>query len=133
VLIAARPSRDQDHDRARRIANAFDAGDLPTGIVLSDVLEEILDYLQARSTPAVAVETLDAVIESRGFELVYTPKADFVAGRSLFRTHDRLSLTDGVIAASMDRRGIEYLHSFDDGFDSVGGVTRLVTAANPFE
>jgi len=100
---------------------------------LSDVLEEVLNYLQARSTHAVAVETLDALIESRGFELVYTPKADFDAGRSLFRAYDRLSLTDGVIAASMDRRGIEYLYSFDDGFESVEGVTRLVTAENPFE
>jgi predicted nucleic acid-binding protein len=133
VLIAARLSRDQDHDRGRVIANALDRGDLPTAVVLSDVLEEVLNYLQARSTHDVAVETLDALIESRGFELVYTPKADFDAGRSLFRTHDRLSLTDAVIAASMDRQGIEYLYSFDDGFDSVEGITRLVTAENPFE
>jgi predicted nucleic acid-binding protein len=133
VLIAARLSRDQDHDRGREIANALDRGDLPTAVVLSDVLEEVLNYLQARSTHPVAVETLDALIESRGFELVYTPKADFDAGRSLFRTYDRLSLTDAVIAASMDRMGIEYLYSFDDGFDSVEGITRLVTAENPFE
>ncbi|MEF8903683.1 MAG: PIN domain-containing protein [Haloarculaceae archaeon] len=133
VLIAARLSRDQDHERGREIANAFDRGNLPTALVSSDVLEEMLNYLQARSTHAVAVETLDALIESRGFELVYMPKADFDAGRSLFRAYDRLSLTDGVIAASMDRRGIEYLYSFDDGFDSVKGITRLVTAENPFE
>jgi len=77
VLIAARLSRDQDHDQGREMANAFDRGELPTAIVLSDVLEEVLNYLQARSTHAVAVETLDALIESRGFELVYTPKTDF--------------------------------------------------------
>jgi predicted nucleic acid-binding protein len=68
-----------------------------------------------------------------GFELVYTPKTDFDAGRSLFGAYDRLSLTDAVIAASMDRRGIEYLYSFDDGFDGVEGVTRLVTTENPSE
>ena len=133
VLIAARLSRDQDHERGREIANAFDRGDLPTAVVLSDVLEEVLNYLQARSTHSVAVETLDALIESRGFELVYTPKADFDVGRSLFRRYERLSLTDAVIAASMGRLEIEYLYSFDDGFDGVDGITRPVTVENPFE
>lgn len=93
----------------------------------------MLNYLQARSTHAVAVETLDALVESRGFELVYTPKADFDAGRSLFRAYDRLSLTDAVIAASVEGSGIEYLYSFDDDFDGVEGVIRLATAENPFE
>ena len=93
VLIAARLSRDQDHDQAREMANAFDRGELPTAIVSSDVLEEVLNYLQARSTHAVAVETLDALVESRGFEHVFTPKTDFDAGRSLFGAYDRLSLT----------------------------------------
>jgi predicted nucleic acid-binding protein len=29
VLIAARLSRDQDHDQGREMANAFDRGELP--------------------------------------------------------------------------------------------------------
>lgn len=133
VLIAARLSRDQDHDRGREIAEAFDQGELPTAYVLSDVLEEVLNYLEARSTHRIAVETLDALIESSGFDVAYTPKRDFDAGRSLFRKHEQLSLTDAVIAASMQRQDLEYLYSFDDGFDAIDGIARITTTENPFD
>lgn len=133
VIIAARLARDQDHDRGRALATAFDSGELPTAIVLSDVLQEVINYLQARSSAGTAVETLDALIESRGFELVHTPKTDFNAGRSLFRKYDPFSLTDAIIAASMQRQGIEYLYSFDEGFDAVESISRLTTVDSPFE
>jgi predicted nucleic acid-binding protein len=32
----------------------------------------------------------------------------------------------------MRRTDIEYLYSFDDGFDGVGDISRLETADNPF-
>lgn len=131
VLIGARLSRDQNHERAAAISEAFDRGKLPTAYVFSDVLEEVINYLQARSSHAVAVQTLDALIESSGFEIVHTPKRDVDAGRSLFRTHESLSLTDAVIAASMRRRDLEYLYSFDDGFDAVDGISRIATTDDP--
>lgn len=133
VLIAARLARDQNHDRGRAISEAIDRGALPTGYILSNVLEEIVNYLQARSGHETATETLDALIESSGFVLTQTPKSDFDAGRSLFRRHESLSLTDAVIVAAMQRLDIEYLYSFDDGFDSVEGISRLTTPDDPFE
>ena len=133
VIIAARLARDQNHDRGEAITTAIDHGELPTAIVLSDVLEEVINYLQARGGHEVAVETLDALIESSGFELDQTPKSDFDAGRSVFRRYESLSLTDAIIVAAMQRANIEYLYSFDDGFDSVTGITRLTTPDNPFE
>lgn len=133
VLIAARLSRDQNHNRGTVISNRIDQGELPTAYLLSDVLEEVLNYLQARSRHPVATETLDALIESSGFELVYTSKSDFDTGRSLFRRYESLSLTDAIIVAAMQRTGTEYLYSFDNGFDGVSGTTRLATADNPFE
>ncbi|WP_435552562.1 type II toxin-antitoxin system VapC family toxin [Natrinema sp. CGMCC1.2065] len=133
VLIAARLSRDQNHDRAVAISRAVDHGTLPTAYVLSDVLEEVINYLQRKGKHDVAVRTLDAIIESSGFEIVHTPKRDIDAGRSLFRKYESLSLTDAVIAASMGRRELEFLYSFDDGFDAVDGITRITTATNPFE
>ena len=132
VLIAARLARDQNHDRGEAIATAIDQGQLPTGIVCSDVLEEVINYLQARGGHDVAVETLDGLIESSGFELTQTSKADFEAGRSLFRRYESLSLTDAIIVAAMQRAEIEYLYSFDDGFDSVSEITRLTTPEHPF-
>jgi predicted nucleic acid-binding protein len=133
VLIAARLSRDQNHEHGEAIAQAIDQGTLPTAYVLSDVLEETINYLQARAGHDVATETLDAVIESSGFSLEQTSKSDFDTGRSLFRRYEPLSLTDAVIIAAMRRKEIEYLYSFDDGFDSVSLVTRLTTPDNPFK
>ncbi len=132
VLIAARLSRDQNHERARAISQAFDQNDLPTAYVLSDVLTEVINYLQARSTHDVAIRTLDALIESSGFEIVQTPKSDYDAGRSLFRRYESLSLTDAIIVAAMQRLELEPLYSFDDGFDAVDDITRLTTADDPF-
>jgi predicted nucleic acid-binding protein len=133
VLIAARLSRDQNHERGRAIAQAIDQGVVPTAFVPSDVLEEIINYLQARAGHEVAAETLDAVIESSGFSLRQTTKSDFDTGRSLFRRYDPLSLTDAVIVAMMQRADIDYLYSFDDGFDSVSQITRFTTPENPFK
>lgn len=127
VLVASRLSRDQNHEQGSNIVRGIDQNELPTGCVLSDVLQEVINYLQARSSHTVAVRTLDALIESSGFELVQTPKSDFDVGRSLFRRHDSLSLMDGIVAASMGRQDLEYLYSFDDGFDAVEGITRLST------
>lgn len=132
VLIAARLARDQNHDRGEAITTAIDRGQLPTAIVLSDVLEEVINYLQARAGHAAAVETLDALIESSGFELTRTSKSDFEAGRSVFRRYESLSLTDAIIVAAMQRAEIEYLYSFDDGFEGVAEITRLTTPDNPF-
>lgn len=133
VLIAGRLSRDQNHERGKEISDAIDQGDLPTAYVLSDVLEEVINYLQAKAGHDVASETLDALIESSGFSLTQTSKTDFNAGRSLFRRYESLSLTDAVIVATMQRDEIEYLYSFDDGFDSVPDLTRLTTPDDPFE
>jgi predicted nucleic acid-binding protein len=133
VLIAARLSRDQNHERGKAISNAIDQGELPTAYVLSDVLEEVINYLQAKAGHAVATETLDALIESSGFSLIQTSKTDFNTGRSVFRRYESLSLTDALIVATMHREEIEYLYSFDDGFDRVPDLTRLATPENPFE
>ncbi|WP_436901737.1 type II toxin-antitoxin system VapC family toxin [Halovenus halobia] len=126
VLIAARLSRDQNHDRGEAITQAIDQGTHPTAYVLSDVLAEVINNLQARAGH-------DAVIEISGFSLRQTTKSEFDTGRSLFRRYEPLSLTDAVIVAMMHREDIEYLYSFDDGFDSVSRITRLTTPVNPFE
>mgnify|MGYP005854387819 CR=1 FL=1 len=132
ALIAARLSRDQNHERGAAILHGIDNGDLPVGVVISDVLEETINYLHAKSDQQTAAATLDALIESSGFDFVHTPKSDFDAGRSLFRRYESLSLTDAVIVATSQRAGIDYLYSFDDGFDAVTDLTRLTTPENPF-
>ena len=133
VLIAARLSRDGNHERGEAITRAIDQGTLPTAYVPDDALQESINYLQARAGHDVATETLDAIIESSGLSLRRTTNSDFDAGRSLFRRYEPLSLTDAIIVATMQRDEIDYLYSFDGGFDDVSGITRLTTPTDPFE
>lgn len=133
VIIAARLAGDTDHERGLSLTSAIDQGRLPRGVVLNDVLAEVYNYLHARADHEVARETLDALVESSGYEIVFTAKTDFDTARSVARQYDRLSLTDAVIVAYMQREALEYLYSFDDGFDGVEGITRLVTPENPYE
>lgn len=133
VLLAARLERDANNDRGRAIVNAVDAGELPAAYVPSDVVTEVLNYLHERATHAEAIATLDALVASKGLELVHTPKSDFDAGRSLFRRYDGLSFADAVIAAFMERQGVEFIYSFDDDFDVLPGLVRVNTATDPFD
>ena len=73
------------------------------------------------------------MIESNGFEIVRTEPSDFDAGRSIFRQHQGLSLTGGIIAGAMAHRNLEHLYSFDGGFDAVDDIVRLDTDVEPRE
>lgn len=132
VLIAARLSADQDHDRGQAIVTGIERGDLPTGRIPAVVLHELLNYLHVKAGNDRAVETLDAIQSSIDLEVDRTTKTDFDAGRSCFRRYEGTSFTDAVIAAYMRRVGIDYLYSFDDDFDAVESLTRVDAATNPF-
>jgi predicted nucleic acid-binding protein len=133
VLFASASARDEYHDPALEIVRAVDHGDLPDGIVTNYILAETLNLVRERLGPGPATEMLDRLVEGAHFDISHAPRADFTAGQALFRQYDDLSFVDATIAADMQREGIEYLYSFDDGFDGVEGVTRLETADNPFD
>jgi predicted nucleic acid-binding protein len=133
VLVAVSHVRDQYHEPARRIVTGIDHGRLPEVRVTDYVLAETLKLVGERIDPDTAVDLLDTLTESGGFDIVHLTRTDFNAGRALFRTHAPLSLVDAVTVAYMQREGVEYLYSFDDDFDAVVDVARLATAENPFE
>lgn len=132
VLFASASARDEYHDAAMEIIRAVDHGDLPEGIVTNYVLAETLNLVRERLGPEPATGILDRLVEGSHFDISHAPRADFTAGQALFRQYADLSFVDATIAAYMQREGIGYLYSFDDGFDGVDGVTRLETADNPF-
>ena len=132
VLFASASERDEYHDLGQEIVRGIDHGNLPDVIVTNYVVAEILNLTREKLGPATATEILDRLIAGAHFEIVHAPKTDFNSGQELFRQHDQLSFVDATIAAYMQREGIEYLYSFDGGFDAVEGTTRLDTAANPF-
>jgi predicted nucleic acid-binding protein len=133
VLIAHRHERDRDHERGRELVLALERDDFPAAYILSSVLEETINYLHVHGTHEVAAETLDAIVESTSIEIVQEGRTDFDRGRGIFKRHEELSLTDGILVASMKRTGRKYLYSFDDDFDAVEGITRLNAPVNPYD
>jgi len=126
-------STDTRHERAERIVYAIDGGELPTARVTNYVLLETLNWIHERQRHDIAVDLKARLADSAGFELVQCAQKDFQRALDLFETYESLSFGDATIAAYMQREGIEYLYSFDDDFDAIEHITRLETAADPFD
>lgn len=133
VLIGAASRRDQDHERAFEIVRAIDAGELPTVRLTNYVIAEAMSYLNERRAPATAVDLYDRLKVGSAFEFVHASNATFYRAEELFRDVERLSFVDATLAAEMEATDVDYLYSFDEDFDGVGGITRLSTAENPFD
>jgi predicted nucleic acid-binding protein len=135
VVLDARNRNATRHETARPIFEGIDRRELPRARVANYTIPEILHPIQKRGRKEIAVETLEVLQESRGFDLVDVPQGVHAAGERLYRLHDgadSLEWVDAMIAAYTLSEGLEYVYSFDDEFDSVEGMTRLHSAADPF-
>jgi predicted nucleic acid-binding protein len=132
VLIGMADADDEYHDTAMEIVHEMDHGDLPTGRVTNYIVLETLNWIHNRKRHEKAVETYERLNQSAGFEVLHAAQKDFASAVDLFQTYEGLSFGDAIIAAYMQREGIEYLYSFDGDFDTLDGITRLETADNPF-
>lgn len=133
ILIDFRDEQSKRHDRAQEIMHAIDHEDLPTGRVTNYIVLETLNWLHERMRHDLAVDTYQRLNSSAGFELIHAAQKDFSRAIDLYETYEGLAFGDATIAAYMEREGIEYLYSFDDDFDTLGWVTRLKNADNPFD
>ena len=132
VVIAAADDDDGDHDTGFQILRGVDNGDLPRGIIVSDAVQESLNYIHERAGHAMAVDLLDRFVQGARFEIPYNPRKNYGTARSLFRADGQLNFGDAMQVAFMRSADIEYIYSFDDDFDGVDGIERLNAAVNPY-
>jgi len=132
VLYAAGNRNSQRHDRALGIVRAADRTTLPTLHVPDVVLVETMNGLTRDVGPGTATDMLDRLETSGGFDLARISDAVWSAGVDRFRSVDRLSLADGLIATYCREHDLEYLYGFDGGFDGLDGLTRLETTTDPY-
>ena len=132
VVIAAVDDDDEDHDTGLQILQAVDDGELPRGIVVSDALQESLNFVHERAGYTMAIDLVDRFVQGTHFEIPYNPQKNYGTARSLFRADGRLSFGDAMQVAFMQSADIEYIYSFDDDFDGVDGIKRLNAAVNPY-
>lgn len=132
VIVGARLRRDQWHRPGTEIVRGVDAGDLPAGHLNHFGLAEVLTTIEKRGGDQPAIDTLDFLTESRGFELVHVSTEDINRGLAIYRREDDIEAVDCFTVAYMQRVGLDYIYSFDDDFDRFEAITRLDTAADPY-
>jgi predicted nucleic acid-binding protein len=133
VLFAAAYQRDAHHEAALPILQGFDDGTLPEPVVIDHVLAETLNGLTARVGHEAAVEYLERLEANSRFHLA-TPRAEAVAmAKGVFRETPALSYVDAWVVTQLRRADLEYLYAFDADFDRIDGLTRLLTATNPYD
>lgn len=132
VLYGAFQRRDQFHDEALPIVKGADSHALPTCVVLDFVLAETMNALTQELAHEETTKALSMLRESSGFEIRRTTNEVWNSGLGVYERYAHLSLVDAVLTAYAREANTPYLYSFDDGFDSVEGITRLKTATNPY-
>ena len=133
VLYAAADRSDAWHEEGLPVLGGVDDGTPPDGLIVEYVLGETLNGLVRNLSHEFAVDYLDRTEANDRFEVGRLTADAYATGKDVFRRHDALSLVDGLIVGYMRDRDLEYLYTFDRGFDAVDGIARLSTPENPFE
>ncbi|OGU02644.1 MAG: hypothetical protein A2W29_13295, partial [Gemmatimonadetes bacterium RBG_16_66_8] len=97
------------------------------GCTSTQVLQEILYRYTALERRDLARDVYDLFVQicPTVFEVTL---ADTDRARDLLLEHPRLSARDAVHAAVMVNRGLEWIATFDRGFDALPGVRRVELA-----
>lgn len=127
VLISAAFPRERHHKEGSAIVTAIEDGIVGRPVFTDYILDELVTFIRRRKGPAESNEALDVMLYSPHLSFVKVEDRHFEAGLQLFRTYERLSLTDAISVAVMRDLGIGFIFSFDGGFDGIPGVTRLTT------
>jgi hypothetical protein len=109
-------------DARRRLEDAIAAGERL--VTSAEVLQEILHRYTAinrRDAIQPAFDALLCVVD----DVVDVARKDVERARDIVLGMAQLSARDALHAAVMEREGITHIMSFDAGFDSLPGVTRL--------
>lgn len=127
VLISAAFPRERRHKEGRAIVTAIENGIVGRPVFTDYILDELITFIRRRKGPAESNEALDVMLYSPHLSFVKVEDRHFEAGLQLFRTYERLSLTDAISVAVMRDLGIGFIFSFDSGFDGIPSITRLTT------
>ncbi len=104
------------------------AGERRRLVTSSEVFQELL-YRYASAERYDRIESSFEVLRDIIDEVLAVEQADVFAAKDLVHAHHRLSARDALHAATMRRRRITEILSFDSGFDEVAGIKRLPSQA----
>lgn len=100
------------------------AGERRRLVTSSEVFQELL-YRYVSAERYDRIESAFAVLRDIVDEVLAVEEADVFAAKDLVHAHPRLAARDAVHAATMRRREITEILTFDSGFDELTGIRRL--------
>ena len=112
-----------NREPARQLLARVQRGEIE-GCTSTEVLEEILYRYSALGRRELAREVYDLFVQICPVVFDVT-LADTDRARDLLLSVDGISARDAIHAAVMHNRDVEWIASFDSGFDSVAGIRRL--------
>lgn len=132
VLYGALDRSDQHHEHALPILEAMDSGDLPVGVIIDLVYAETFNALTHTMAHEDCVEAAEMLESSKGFTVERTNRDVWRRSHEVYQKNPHLSFVDAAILAYGYEENLDYLYSFDTGFDTADGLQRLKTAENPY-
>ena len=127
IFIAAFNQKDIHHQAAKKILVAITTGKIKN-IYLSDyVFDEVVTYLKKKMSSEVAIQASEALLNSHHLNFLYMNEQIFNATFHILKMYDDLSYTDSSIVVMMKNYQIQYVYSFDSGFDGVNDINRLTS------
>ena len=119
LVGAAHPHKSDAQRRLERLIN-----DRERLLTDAEVLQEILHrYVAIKRLDAIQ-PAFDAILRIVD-ELIAIDLAAVEKAKQIVLAYRHLSARDAVHLAVMEQRGISRIFSFDSGFDTVPGVTRI--------
>jgi len=132
VLYGTLNKQDPHHEEVLPIFRRMYRGEVPVGVVLDFVYAETFNAMASSLSHDDCTEAAEILERSGGFRVERTNRDVWTKAHELYRGNPHLSFVDSVLVAYAGQEGIDYIYSFDSGFDSIEGLKRIKTDANPY-
>jgi len=125
IWASAIDASDALHEDGSAVLKALADGRLPSALTTDFVLDETLTLLKMRGgRPDTIAKAIASIISSPNLDLVFVDDALFDAALRTYQKYERLSFTDAVTVAIMQKRKIKEIFSHDEDFDLKGILRR---------
>lgn len=131
VWIAAFLKNDDHHQKGKLFLEWFEKQDKNEIFINDYIISEIAAHMRkkAKNQPLLINKIIDMFYEDPRIEIYYTSEENFNLAIDIFKNYEKLSLVDSIIVYHYLNNKIDYLISFDSGFDSHREINRITDPA----
>jgi predicted nucleic acid-binding protein len=125
VFIGFYNIRDERHSDAKALVEEALKGGLGAAYTSDYVLDEAVTLIKKRTgSPKLVAEAIDFIQNSGRMEILHIDREVFASAKMCMEKYPQmpLSFTDWTIANLMASKEMEYLLSFDSGFDRLRAI-----------